>query len=413
MVNKSTIVAIILIMLAVGLIFIGVWITYNNMQDSDKQKGQSDQLFVISANGFYGIMDVDGNVVANAIFKNVSRVNDIIYLKNDTTSYMYNIATRETVSLDGKETEFIYIYNTLENTFEDKYILKYGGTTEGTTSGGTAIYRIVDAKGERVANKDFASVAAVYEYLDLVPEENFVPKDVADTVLSKDIVQKPLTYCTSTGKSQYVVKSGSAAESSNIKYGIVDEDNMQILPSEYDNIEQVKGSNKASIAKKGNKQYVVINTGKIIEIEEGFEVDVNDSGYIIQKIGDTANKVYNFEGDVILDTIFAYPAEMVVFDTESEDYVAMVDDKTKAWTLYNLKTSQKMENTFTNVLTSYLATKDKHTKNKTLIYSTGTQLVGVDLEKLTSYKISIPYRVVAPLESGYKLVAEEPVEQQQ
>lgn len=392
MVNKNTIIAIILIMIAITLIGLGVVIAIKDMTPQDTSEDLVERLYIVQANNAYGVMTSTGKIVAQPQFSKIARINDILYLKANNTSYLYNLLTKETITLDGVESDILYIKG--DNGFLDKYILQYGNTSTD------AIYRIIDNTGKKVTDKDFASIEAIYSFLNLTMNNEFTPKDAKSTSLNTATISATLSYPTQDGKSQYIIKK---VDNGTTKYGIVDEDNKQIVEPVFDKIEQIKNSNKACTAVKGTLNYVILDNGTSIETEQGFEFDYSEDGYVVQKRGTTGNKIYNLDGDVIVDKIFTYPAKIVTLNSSNAKYLLMQDEKTNLWSMYNMDTAQKLDAEFSNLVVDYLYEKDTNVINTSFMYKTATSLVGVDLSTFTTFNINIVYSVVSPLESGSKV----------
>ena len=393
MVNKNTIFAIILIIIAVTLIGLGLTIAFKETQSTQNNAEDSiERLYIIEANNAYGVTNSKGKIIANPEFSRITRINNILYLKAENVSYLYNLLTGKATTLDGVEEDVLYIKG--NDGFLDKYILQYGSTDND------AIYRIVDSEGNKASDKDFASVDAVYTFLELTPPNNFTPKPVSETSLNSSDIVSALSYPTKDGKSQYIIK---VSEDEYTKYGISDEDSKQIVEPVFDKIEQIKDSNRACTAIKGNLSYVILDNGTSIETEQGFEFDYSKDGYVIQKRGSTGNKIYNLEGDVIVDKIFTYPATIVTLNGANAKYLLMQDTKTNLWSMYNMDTAQKLDAEFSNLLVDYLYNKDVNVINTSFIYKTATSLVGVDLSNFETFNINSVYSVVAPLESGLKV----------
>ena len=393
MVNKNTIFAIILIIIAITLIGLGIVMALKDLSPTITDDNDSiERLYIIEANNAYGVMNSKGTIIANPQFSKIARINNILYLKAENTSYLYNLLTKETITLDGVEEDILYIKG--KDGFLDNYILQYGVTDND------AIYRIIDSTGKKVSDKDFASVDAVYSFLELTPPDNFTPKEVSATSLNYSDVVSTLSYPTKDGKSQYIIKTG---QTGNFKYGIVDEDNKQIVEAVFDKIEQIKDSSAACTAIKGDLSYVILDNGTSIETEPGFEFDYNKDGYVIQKRGTTGNKIYNLEGDVIVDKIFTYPANIVTLNGSNAKYLLMQDEKSKLWSMYNMDTAQKLDVEFSNLVVDYLYNKDINVINTSFIYKNATSLIGVDLSNFETFNINIVYSVIAPLESGAKV----------
>ncbi len=402
MVNKNTIIAIILIMVAITLIGLGVVIALKDLQSPTTEDDSIERLYVVEANNAYGVMNSNGKVIANPQFTKIARINNILYLKAENASYLYNLLTKETITLDGFETDILYVKG--EDGFLDKYILQYGTTDQD------AIYRIIDSTGNKVTEKDFTSISSIYEFLEITPPyDYFVPKQVSETSLTASDVTYTLSYPTTDGKSQYIIRKN---ENGVTKYGIVDENNKQIVEPTFDKIEQIQDSNKACMATKGDLEYVILDNGTSIETEQGFEFDYSEDGYVIQKRGTTANKIYNLNGDVIVDRIFTYPAELVTLNSANAKYLLLQDEKTSLWSMYNMDTAQKLDVEFSNLVVDYLYNKDVNVINTSFIYKNASSLIGVDLSSFETFNINIVYSVVAPLESGFKIDIADKTEQQ-
>ena len=340
MVNKNTIIAIILIMVAVTLIGLGVVIAIKEFQAQANAGNDSiERIYLVQANGAFGVMSASGKTIAKPQYTKIARINDMLYLKSTNASYLYNLTTGKSVTLDGVETDILYIQG--NDGLLDKYILQYGETDSD------AIYRIIDASGEKVSTKDFASVDAVYNFLELTPISNFIPKDVLSTSLNKTDVVATLSYPTTDGKSQYIVKSGD-------KFGIVDENNTPVVETTFDKIDQIKNSSKACTAIKGDSNYLILDNGNSIATESGFEFDYNGTGYVIQKRGATGNKIYNLNGEVVVDKIFSYPTKLVTLNGTNANYLLLQDDKSGLWSIYNIDTTEKLQAEYSNLVVDYL-----------------------------------------------------------
>lgn len=396
----KTKIATVLIVIAAILIIAGIVLGIYDYKPNNNDINLNN-LYLVEYNGAFGVMSSNGKSLTNIQYSKIARINDILYLKSNSASYLYNLTNGETVTLDGIEDDIIYINDS--NGFIDKYILQYG------TSDNDAIYRLIDSAGKKVTDKDFASVSAVYSYLGMIEPTTFTPKDVSATVLDKSVVVSTLTYPTQDGKSQYIVKSG---EGNNLKYGIVDENNNTVIEATFDKIEQIKDSNKACMGIKNNLNYVILDNETLIETEEGFEFDFSDEGYVIQKRGTTGNKIYNLNGDVVIDKIFTYPTNLVTLNTTNAKYLLMQDTKTGLWSMYNMNTAEKIDVQYSNIVIDYLKEKNPNVINTTFMYQTVEGLVGVDLSNFEAFNISIPYTVVAPLESGLKMDIADRTQQQ-
>ena len=91
----------------------------------------------------------------------------------------------------------------------------------------------------------------------------------------------------------------------------------------------------------------------------------------------------------------------------------MQDEKSSLWNMYNIDTAEKLDAEFSNLVVDYLQEQEPNITNTSFMYKNATSLVGVDLSNFKTFNISIPYTVVAPLESGLKMDIADKVERNQ
>lgn len=391
--EKSIAGAVVVIILGILLIISGLLIP---MLTGDKKEVRSDLYIIGGAEGKYGIAKADGSIIAEVVYNNIIMGKDVIYLKNDTKSYLYDLKENTKTVLDGMESDIIFP-KSKEGEYIDKYILRFG------TDESSSVYRIINIKGEKVFDKDYSNIYEAY----LAAGAKIIDstKDLDSSILGKDkSLVKKLEYLTLDGKYQYIVKYNTVQ---NGMYGIIDETGKEIAPFEYTTIENGESKNLAVIAKKADKTYVIPVSGKPIEIESGFEADINGEGYIIQKRGTTANKIYNLKGEVVIDKIFNYPIETVTLNSKTTTYLFIKDEKTTKWKMYDLNDVQKPVKEYTNINTEYLKEKKLGDVSTSFIYAAGGINYVVDLETFNTYKLGIATTIKAPLEPGYVLLTEQ------
>lgn len=390
--KRKNSIAVPILLIVIGILFIVGGLLIPLISENDKEV-RSD-LYVVpgTVEGTYGIARSDGTMLAQAMYTKIAMGDNIIYLKDTKASYLYNLENNTQAKLDGNETDIIFPKDK-EGTYIGKYILKYGADES------SAVYRVVDSKGEKVLDKDYASISEVYVAIgaNLVDSAKGVEKSVLGA--DKTLV-KALNYLTEDGKYQYIVKNNATQ---NTMYGIVDETGKIIVPLEYTIIETQEGKNSAVTAKKNNKLYVIPASGTPIEIATDFEADITGEGYIIQKRGSTANKLYNLKGEVVIDQIFDYPITAVTLNSKTTSYLLIENGTTGKWKMYDLEDTQKSVKEYSNINTEYLKDKKLGETSTSFIYVKNSANYVVDLETFSEYKLKIATPITAPLEPGYKV----------
>lgn len=386
--NKSIAGAVVIIVIGLLLIIAGLLIP---LLETKKVVDRKDLYVVAGVEKKYGIAKADGSMLVNAVYVKILVGKDIAYLKSDTNSYLYNLKDYTSVTLDGMESDVIFPKDK-DGNYIDKYILQFG------TDEKNSIYRVVDSKGKKVLDKDYASI---YEaYIPINASLSSDSKYIDQAVIGKDnTLIKQLHYLTEDSKYQCVIKTG---EGLNVKYGIIDEAGKQIVPLEYTSIETDGEINPVVIAKKENKIFVIPSSGTPIEIEQGFEVDIKGEGYIVQKRGSTANKLYNLKGEAILDKIFNLPIQAITLNSKTTSYL-FIDDGKDTWSMYDLKDLKKPVKKYTKVNSEYIKNKKPGEISTSFIYVKGGVNYMVDLETFEEYKLGIASAIIAPLEPGYVL----------
>lgn len=387
--QKSIAGAVAFIIIGILLIVGGITIS---MLGEKKKEVRSDLYVVAGLEGKYGIARANGTMLAEAVYTKISMGKDVIYLKSDSKSFLYNLKDNTSVALDGMESDVIFPKDKAGE-YIDKYILKFGAEEN------SSIYRVINIKGEKVLDKDYASIYEAYAAIQakIIDPTRDIDKAILGT--NKTLV-KTLEYLTQEGKYQYIVKSNVGQSG---LYGIIDETGKEIVPFEYTIIESVDGKNTAVTAKKDNKVFVIPQSGKAIAIDSGFEADIKEEGYIIQKKGSTANKLYNLKGEVVIDKMFSYPIQTLTLNSKTTSYLFIKDEKTLVWTMYDLKDIQKPVKTYSNINTDYLKEKKAGEISTSFIFVNAGANYVVNLETFVAYKLGITTPIVAAIEPGYIL----------
>lgn len=377
------IVAVVLILIA---ILIGIYSTPKKQEEN--QMVQNNLYFVTkNAETGYGVCKTDGSAVLESKFNKIARVNDSIYLKNDTDSYIFFLNDGKNVSLGGKESEIYFVYSK-EGSLLPYYILRYGESEQ------TSIYRIFNDKGVRHVTKDFATLNDAYKYLNA--KEVFKSATPSEIVTNLYTVISTLNYPTSEGKTQYIV---TKKNDTNGPSGIVDESGRILLELSYKKISAIANSTNAVEAVKDDKTYIFMSNEKLIEVESGFEF-ITENGYIIQKRGNIVNKIYNSIGDVVVDGIYNLTEDLTPFTSKNGTSYVLVQEKKDIFYLYNLTTNTKNSNQYTGVILTYIPDYKGAGKNTTFMYKKGSDFYSVELESLKEYKMKITSEIVSPLDMG-------------
>ena len=390
--KRKNSIAVPILLIVIGILFIVGGLLIPLIAGNNKETRTDLYVAPGATEGTYGIARADGTMLAQAIYTKIAMGDNIIYLKDTTASYLYNIEDNTQVKLDGNETDITFPKDK-EGIYLDKYILKYGADES------SALYRVVDSTGKKVLDKDYASISEVYVAIgaNLADSEKNIEKSVLGT--DKTLV-KALNYLTEDGKYQYIVKNNATQ---NAMYGIIDETGKIIVPLEYTIIETQEGKNSAVTAKKDNKLYVIPASGTPIEIATDFEADITGEGYIVQKRGSTANKLYNLKGEVVIDKIFDYPITAVTLNSKTTSYLFIENETTGKWKMYDLEDTQKPVREYSNINTEYLKDKKLGETSTSFIYVKDTANYVVNLETFSEYKLKIATSITAPLEPGYKV----------
>lgn len=352
---------------------------------------RTEMYVVAGLEGKYGVYTAEGKVVVQPIYTNIIAGKDVMYLRSDSGSMLYNPETKTKVQLNGSETNIVFPKNK-DGEYIDKYILKYGTGEQGE------IYRIIDTKGERISSKDYTSLLEAGNSIGAITDnlENVVFDDI---ILGGNKVVNILPYVTLEGKDQYIVKDEKEPDNF---YGIMDENSKVIASIEYNSIEIGKGKNTAVIAKKDDRVFVIPVSGVPVEIDMGFEADIENEGYIIQKKGATANKLYNLKGEALIDDIFDYPIETITINSKTTSYL-FIKAGEATWAMYDLEDVKTPPRRYSNINIDCFKNKKLSETSTSFMYKKLGANYVVDLDTFSEFKLGIEGAVVALLEPGYIL----------
>lgn len=378
-----TIVAVILILIA---ILLGIYSTPKGQEET--QTVQNNLYFVTrNATTGFGICKTDGSIVAQPTFSKIARVNDSVYLKTENDSYMFFLNDGKNVSLGGKESEIYFVYSK-DGSLLPYYIFRYGESEQAS------IYRIFNDKGVRHVTKDFATLNDAYKYLNA--KEVFKAAIPNETITNLYTVVTTLNYPTSEGKTQYIVTKKGELNGLN---GLVDESGRVLLELSYKKISSIVNSTNAVEAVKDDKSYIFMSNEKLIEVEAGFEF-ITNNGYFIQKRGNTVNKIYNLNGEVVVDGIYNLTEDLTSLTSKNGTSFILVQEKKGTFSLYNLTTNTKNSNQYTDVILTYMTANKDNGKNIAFMYKKGQDFYSVELEGLKEYKMKMLSEIVSPLDLG-------------
>lgn len=386
-----------IILILVILLFIGaaIYFLYENgifnfiKVDDGKVVFESNDLFLVTKNeDKFGINKTDGNVILECQYNTLLRNDNSVYIKDENGSYVFFLNNNKSISLGGKENDVMLAYDKTSGRPLPYFILVYG-------TGDSSIYRIYTIEGVRYSNKDFTDLSLVYEFLDakIQVTSKQAPKAVTDSYS----VKEQLDYLSSQSKHQYVV---SDKEEKNKKYGIVDENGRIILDVACDSLTRMPGKENGVIAEKNGRKYVFMQNEKLIEIDPGFELS-SDFGVLFQKKGNTVNKLYNLNGEVVVDGIYDYSTDFITYRTDNSTYVFVKQDGN--YSLYNITSNKKYDTTYSEIISEYMKDyKDSQVWETGYLYMSGGVPYCIDFKTMKASRINVTANIHSILDIGYK-----------
>lgn len=389
--KKTILILIAIVSVVIILIAIIIGIYKTPAKTVENNPTPQSNLYFVTQNAdktLYGISTTEGKVILEPKYTQMARINDSVYLKNNDDSYIFFLNDGTSISLGGKEAQIYFVYDNTDNLLP-YYILRYGDTEQ------SSIYRIYNDKGTRQDSRDFASLNDAYQFLNakVVFKANVATADF----LSKYNVISTISYPTKDGKTQYIVTKKTDLVGG--LEGVVDETGRVILDLTYTKITQIPNSTNALDVVSSDKEYVFLSSEKLVEVEPGFEFVTADN-YFIQKKGNTVNKIYNSNGEVVVDGIYNLNEDLVPLTTKSGTTYMLVQDKKGVYSLYNLTNNKKNDTQYTNVVLDYIDNYTNLTKNTSFMYSNNGTYYALDLSNLYSYKLNVLTYIYSPLDMG-------------
>ena len=391
MTDRKTILILITIVSVVIILIAILMIIYRTPSNGGKNNSQTEQnnLYFVTENEEtgYGISKTDGSVLLKPEYSQIARVDDSVYLKAKNDSYLFFLSDGKSVSLGGKESEVYFAYDKDEKMLP-YYILRYGESEQ------TSIYRIFNIKGIRHDTKDFSTLNEAYKFLNA--KEVFKAAVAPASITSIYNVISTLNYPTSEGKTQYVV---TKIENKEGLQGLVDESGRIILEPTYKKISSIQGSINGLKAETENKTFILLVSEKLIEVESGFEFQTANT-YVMQKRGNTVNKIYNLFGEVVVDGIYNVNEDLTPLNLKTGISYMLVQEKVGTFSLYNITNNKKVDNEYTDVVLEYIPSYLPGTKNTAFMYKNNQVYYAVDLDNLKSYKLNVTSTILSPLDLG-------------
>ena len=384
-----SIVSIVIILIAILIMFYRV----PSVKVDNNQTETNDLYFVtVSLDpGYgissYGVSKTDGTIVLKPEYSQIARVDDSVYLKGKDDSYLFFLSDGKSVSLGGKESEVYFVYDKDGNLLP-YYILRYGESIE------TSIYRIFNNKGIRHDIRDFSTLNDAYKFLNA--KEVFNVVSAPNGITNKYNVIGTVNYLTNEGKMQYIV---TKKEDKDVLQGLVDESGRILLEFSYKKISAIQGSSSGLSVESDEKSFIFLVSEKLIEVESGFEF-ITSNSYVMQKRGNTVNKVYNLSGEVVVDGIYNINEDLTPLNLKKGISYMLVQEKKGSYYLYNITNNKKIDNEYKEIILEYIPSYLSEGKNTTFIYKNNENYYAVDLNNLNSYKMNIISEIFSPLDMG-------------
>lgn len=380
--------AIIILIIAFVLAFSGKGKT-NNVDIYNNEK--PEELYLVTkSSDKYGVSKIDGTVLVRPECDKITRVDNTLYLKIGTESYLYFLDNGKSVSLGGKESNVVFAYSNTGDTLP-YFILQYG------ESEANSIYKIYKEDGTKYIEKDFALLNDVYAYLGA--ETKFTPKIFPTNLSASYSLISTIQYPTKDNMTQYVVKAANAV---NDYKGIIDETGKILVPVEYTDIQNLTVSDEAIKLIKGEKSYIFTKQEKTIEVENGFDIAIYEGCYV-QKRGTTVNKIYDLNGNIVIDGIYKYPDDFKFISVKNSDFYVLLTKASNSYELYDFSNQQKNIQNLTNIVTTYFDfyKNQNNYKLTSLLYSKNGAYYILDLKYLKSYKVTTTgATILSPLDYG-------------
>ena len=385
--TSATLVLIALLMVVLIGVLIGIYIMPNFESKTQNPEIVNNNLyFVTQAETGYG------EIVIDHLYTTMLRIDDSVYLKNEEGSYIYFLKEKKSISFGSKENE-VYTINDKNGDIMPYYIFRYGENAN------SSIYSVYSTRGVKLDNKDFASLEEAKKYIKA--EMSFITLDISklsETIKEKYQIIKPISYPTIDNKTQYIAKQKSGKE-----YGIIDETGEIIFDFTATKIDTLLESENAVKIEKDLKTYIYTSTSKMIEVENGFEYDV-EKEYIIQKKGNTVNKVYAISGKIIISSIYDYNNDLIKINSASGTTYLLVQEEPNKYSLYDMSKGTKSQNLYNDVVLKYMDFYSDDVKIESIMFSLNGQYKTLDFTDMKIYNLNVLQNIYSVLDNGNKYI---------
>ena len=397
--GRSSILLLLIILIFIALIVYVLYINgvFNKQEPINYEK--NDLFFVTKTTNGYGINKSDGTTILESSYKKILRNKNSVYINDGVDSYVFFLDSNKSISLGGKETDVFLAYDKNDGTPLPYFILVYG-------SGSSAIYRIYTDQGIRHSSKDFTSLNSAYVFLDakVKYKTTSAPKSLTEKYSTKGT----LSYPTEQMRTQYIVSN----KNDNTLVGVVDESGRIVLDIACASIKEMTGTTNGIVVQRNEKTYLFFANEKLLEVDNDFEF-VTGNEYVYQKKGNTVNKVYNLNGEVVIDGIYDYNKEFFPFPTLNASTYMFVKEKDDNnnnkengnYLLYNISTNKMYDTKYTNLSAEYLK---EYADFESMVWTTGFIYISdnipycVDFNTMKSSRINVVKQIYSPLDIGYK-----------
>ena len=391
--TSATLVLIALLMVVLIGVLVGLYIIPNiESRNQGPIMVNNNLYFITQAETGYGICKTNGDVVIDPVYTTLLRINDSVYLRNEQGSYIYFLKENKSVSFGNKENE-VYCSYDIDGEIMPYYIFRYGENIN------SSIFRIYSTRGVKLDNKDFASLEEAQKYIKAKME--FIPATadkLNEEIKDKYQIKSVIPYPTVDNKSQYIAKQKSGKE-----YGIISESGEVILNFTASNIETLLEAKNAVKVEKNSKTYIYTNSGKMIEVENDFEYVVEDD-YIIQKKGNTVNKLYTISGTVIISNIYDYNTDFIKLDSSSGITYLLVQEEPNKYSLFDMSKGTKSETVYKDVVVKYMDYYTENVKTEAIIFLVNGAYKTLDLTDMKIYSMNVLQNIYSVLDNGNKYI---------
>lgn len=300
--NKKIIVPIVIIIIIIGVIFLGNKIKQTKIQYEILQVNEYNY-FKYNEDGKFGIIDRSGDIIIEAKYKNIIIPNpekDIFICDNGTEKNIVLNLNGEEIFSEYENIEPIKLKNIASILCYEKDMLIYEKDGQ---------YGLIDFEGKEITKNKYDSIENLQstEGKFLVSIENKYGVINSNGVVLIDIkYDKILTDGYYTNKDNYIYSGFiiSNTTEDGYKYGYVDYRGNEILEAKYNEILRVADTEEIILIVSENGKYGIYKGKKELVQPQYESIIYDDNGnLIIQK-----NKKYgvmNLKGNIIIDTKYS------------------------------------------------------------------------------------------------------------